>query len=64
MELTIERTKAIGLLDKFRWAVVDRIRFEAIISDLRDYNEGLYCLLSAVERRRLRQALAPKLIPA
>ena len=64
MELTTERTKAIGLLGKFRWAVVDRIRFEAMISDLRDYNEGLYCLLSAVERRRLRQALAPKLIPA
>lgn len=34
-----------------------------MISDLRDYNDGLYCLLSAVERRRLRQALAPELVP-
>ncbi|KAK0616379.1 prion-inhibition and propagation-domain-containing protein [Immersiella caudata] len=50
-------------LAKLRWAVVDRTRFEAMITDLRDYNDGLYCLLSSVGRRRLRQALAPELIP-
>lgn len=34
-----------------------------MITDLRDYNDGLYCLLSSIERHRLRQALAPELIP-
>jgi len=57
------RKRTTRPLTKLRWAVVDRARFEAMITDLRDYNDGLYCLLSSVERRRLRQALAPELIP-
>ena len=62
-DLRVSRGKGTSPLGKLRWAVVDRIRFEAMITDLRDYNDGLYCLLSSVERRRLRQALAPELIP-
>jgi hypothetical protein len=59
-----ERNKTVGFRRKFRWAVVDRGRFEVMIGDLRDYNDGLYSLLSSVERRRLRQALAPEVVPS
>jgi len=57
-----QRNKTAGFLRKFRWAASDRGKLEAIIHDLRDYNDGLYHLLSSVERRRLRNALAPEIV--
>ncbi|KAK0725096.1 prion-inhibition and propagation-domain-containing protein [Lasiosphaeris hirsuta] len=58
-----ERDRTATIAEKARWAVADRSRFETMIKELQDYNDGLYCLLSSIERRRLRQALAPSVIP-
>ena len=40
----------------------DKTKLETIVVHLRDCNDGLYHLLSATERRRLRRALTPELV--
>jgi hypothetical protein len=61
-DLQKRRNQTNSVLKKFRWAISDRSKLDLMISDLRDYNDGLYALLSSVERRQLRQALAPELV--
>lgn len=56
------RSKSSSILGKFRWAVSDKSKLEVIISDLKDYNDGLYQLLSATERRVLRQGLGAEIV--
>jgi hypothetical protein len=41
---------------------VTYVQQEAIIASLKDYNDGLYHLLSAIERRSLREGLGPELV--
>lgn len=62
MQLQRNRSKAASFLAKFRWVVSDRTKLEAIIVHLKDCNDGLYHLLSATERRRLRRALPAELV--
>ena len=61
-DLREQRSKANSILRKFRWATSDKSKLEEMISDLKDYNDGLYQLLSAVERRSLRQGLGAEII--
>jgi len=61
-DLQKKRNQTNSVLKKFRWAISDRSKLDLMISDLRDYNDGLYTLFSSVERRQLRQALAPELV--
>ncbi|KAM5343885.1 hypothetical protein ACJ41O_012422 [Fusarium nematophilum] len=63
LDLQQKRNKTTALYRKVRWVVSDRARFESMVNDLRDYNDGLYSLLSSIERRRLRQALPPEVVP-
>jgi serine/threonine protein kinase len=60
--LRAHRSRSNSILGKFRWAVSDKSKLEAIISDLKDYNDGLYQLLSAAERRILRQGLGAEIV--
>jgi HET-S-like prion-inhibition and propagation protein len=57
-----ERNKASSPMKKLRWAISDKAKFEIIVTDLKEYNDGLYMLLSSVDRKRLRKALAPELV--
>src|SRR5437868_13957624 len=61
-KLSEQRSKDNSVLRKFRWAISDKSKLEAIISDLKDYNDGLYQVLSAVERRTLRQGLGAEVV--
>jgi hypothetical protein len=60
-ELTKQRSRAVGFLKKFQWAVTDREKLSVVISDLKDLNDGLYNLLSYNERRGLQQGLGQEL---
>ncbi|KAF2191976.1 hypothetical protein K469DRAFT_696045 [Zopfia rhizophila CBS 207.26] len=62
IDLQKKRNQTNSVLKKFRLAISDRSKLDLMIRDLRDYNDGLYALLSSVERRQLRQALAPELV--
>jgi hypothetical protein len=62
MDLRERRSKSNSVLGKFRWAVSDKSKLESIISDLKDYNDGLYQLLSAAERRILRHGLGAEIV--
>ncbi|KAB8766474.1 hypothetical protein FH972_026634 [Carpinus fangiana] len=44
------KSKKFGLGTRFRWVLRDKARFETLIVDLKDYNDGLHSLL------RLREA--------
>lgn len=38
---------------KFLWSLKDKERFESLVLDLKELNDGLYCLLGSSERRSL-----------
>ncbi|KAH8684314.1 prion-inhibition and propagation-domain-containing protein [Tricladium varicosporioides] len=61
-DLRKQRSRMNTFVRKFRWAVSDKSKLEAMISDLKDYNDGLYHLLSVVERRSLRQGLGAEIV--
>jgi len=53
-----DRARANKFMKKFRWVAADKGKFESIIKDLKEYNDGLYHPLAAAERRSLRHGLS------
>jgi len=61
-EIQLERNQKNRLFRRFRWALLDKAKLENLVATLKDYNDGLFHLLSAIERRRVLHGLGPELI--
>jgi hypothetical protein len=54
--------KTIGIMKKLRWAIVDKEKFETLISEVSKIINGLYSLISPMDARILAKAVAGELL--
>lgn len=54
--------KAIGIMKKLRWAIVDKEKFETLITDVSRFINDLYSLISPLDAKILAKAVAGELL--
>jgi len=54
--------KTIGIMKKLRWAIVDKEKFETLITEVSKFINDLYSLISPLDARILAKAVAGELL--